>query len=333
MRGRCVQVTVLAFVVVVSGAWGVRGHTIANQAAVDALPADGPVFLKAFRDWIGHLGPVPDSWRGISEPYSKIFEDPNHGWFKEQFAFMTVIPRSRYEFVLRVYDEYLRIRATNPDRAALTNVRWTGTLPYAAIENYDRMKAAMRAYRATPEGSPQREFLARDVAFYMGWLGHYTADGAQPLHDSIHHDGWQGDNPKNYTREPQIHGRFETAFVDLIELGEADLAPRMSAPQVLGDPFAAILSHLDDASTHVEEVYQLDGRKAFADKDDQQARTLATRQLARAASLLRDLTYTAWVESAAPPPAPGTVSNPILTTHPQYNPETGTAAPGPAVPR
>lgn len=333
MAGRWGAVAGVCMAVVAAGAWGPRGHIVANQAAVDALPADGPVWLTPFREWIGHVGPVPDSWRGIGEPHAKIFEDPNHGWFKEQFAFMRAIPRSRYEFVLALYDEFLRIRTADPDRASRTNVRWTGTLPYAAIENYDRMKAAMRAWRAAADGSAQREFLARDVAFYMGWLGHYTADGAQPLHDTIHHDGWQGPNPNNYTREPQIHGRVESAFVELLQISEADLAPSIGAPRVLADPFAAILAHLDDASLHVEEIYQMDARKAFANKDDQPARALVTRQLARAAALLRDLTYTAWVESGKPAPPPGTVVNPILTSHPQYNPETGTAPPGPAVPR
>lgn len=331
VRRSCASLTLLLALALVSAttdAWGVRGHTIANRAAVDAIPADGPVFLKEFRDWIGHTGPVPDSWRGIGEPHSKIFEDPNHGWFKEQFAFMTDIPRSRYEFVLRLYDEHLRLKATDPARAALTNVRWTGTLPYAAIENYDRMKAAMRLYRQSPDASPDRTYLARDIAFYMGWLGHYTADGAQPLHDTIHHDGWQGPNPRNFTTDPAIHGRFESAFVDLIQLGEADIAPLISAPRVLDDPFAAILAHLDDAATFVEAVYEMDGRQAFANRDDREARALATRQLARAASLLRDLTYTAWVESARPAPARGSMPNPILPTHPMYNPATGTAPPG-----
>ena len=46
----------------------------------------------------------------------------------------------------------------------------------------------------------------------MGWLGHYVADAAMPLHDSIHHDGWAGDNPKGYTRDPNIHGRFESSM-------------------------------------------------------------------------------------------------------------------------
>ena len=54
--------------------------------------------------------------------------------------------------------------------------------------------------------------LATDIAFYMGWLGHYVADAAMPLHDSIHHDGWSGENPKGYTRDPEIHDRFESNY-------------------------------------------------------------------------------------------------------------------------
>jgi hypothetical protein len=315
---KMLRIFLLCSIALLTGGWGVRGHQSANRAAVRALPAD--------------------SWRGMNEPYSKIFEDPNHGWFKEQFAFMTAIPRSRYEFVLRLYDEFLKIREKDPDRAALTNVRWTGTLPYAAMENYDRMKSAMRLYRraiadSSAESQKESRYLAQDIAFYMGWLGHYTADGAQPLHDTIHHDGWQGPNPKQYTTDPRVHGRFESAFVDLIQLSEADLTPLIEKPKLLEDPFAAILAHLDDASTHVEEVYIMDKVGAFGDKNNEAAARLARTQLAKAAALLRDLTYTAWVESAKTPAAGGPSSNPISRTHPGYDPATGTAPPGPAVKR
>ncbi len=328
---RCALIGVIALL---CSGWGPRGHQSANRAAIRMLPPDGPVFLKDYEDWIAKTGPLPDSWRGATEPYSKIFEDPNHGWFKEQFAFMTSVPRSRYEFVLRLYDEYLKIREKDPERAALTNVRWTGTLPYAAMENYDRMKSAMRLYRraladSTPESRRDAQYLAQDIAFYVGWLGHYTADGAQPLHDSIHHDGWQGPNPKQYTTDPRIHGRFETAFVELIQLADSDLTPLMKKPVVLSDPFAAILAHLDDAATHVEEVYILDKAGAFADKNNQPAARLTRGALAKAAALLRDLTYTAWVESANPPSPADKDGNPISRANPRYNPETGTAAPGP----
>ena len=335
---KTLRILLLCAVPLLTGGWGVRGHQSANRAAVRALPAGGPVFLKEYEDWIARTGPVPDSWRGPGEPYSKIFEDPNHGWFKEQFAFMTSIPRSRYEFVLRLYDEFLKIREKDPDGAALTNVRWTGTMPYAAMENYDRMQSAMRLYRravadSSAESQKDARYLAQDIAFYMGWLGHYTADGAQPLHDTIHHDGWQGPNPKQYATDPRIHGRFESAFVDLIQLTDADLMPLMEKPRLLDDPFAAILAHLDDAASHVEEVYILDKAGAFADKASEPAAHLARTQLAKAAALLRDLTCTAWAESAKPMTPGGAGANPVSRANPQYNSETGTAAPGPAVRR
>ncbi len=217
-------------------------------------------------------------------------------------------------------------------------MRWTGTLPYAAIENYDRMKSAMRLYRrlaadSSAESQKDAKYLAQDIAFYMGWLGHYTADGAQPMHDTIHHDGWQGPNPKRYTTDPRVHGRFETAFVDLIQLTGADLAPLMEKPKLLADPFAAILAHLDDAFTRVEEVYILDKAGAFADKTHEPAARLARTQLAKAAALLRDLTYTAWVESAKPLAPGGADASPISRSNPRYDPQTGTAPPGPAVKR
>src|SRR5215831_1900287 len=91
------------------GAWGFRGHTIANLAAVETITVDGPAFLKAYKPYIGHLGPVPDTWRSPTEPYLRISEDPNHGWYTEQFDFIKEVPRSRTEVTLRVHDEYLRV--------------------------------------------------------------------------------------------------------------------------------------------------------------------------------------------------------------------------------
>src|SRR5260370_23305567 len=154
------------------------------------------------------------------------------------------------------------------------------------MENYDRMKSAMRLYRravadASPGSKQDAQYIAQDIAFYLGWLGHYTADGAQPLHDTIHHDGWQGPNPKQYTTDPRIHGRFESAFVDLIQLTDNDLAPLMEKPRLLDDPFAAILSHLDDAATHAEQLYILDKAGAFAGKANDLAAKLVRSQRAK----------------------------------------------------
>jgi len=206
------------FAIQQSGAWGVRGHTVANLAAVEGMPQDGPAFLRAQKAYIGHLGTIPDTWRSPSEPYLRISEDANHGWYTEGFDFIPDPPHSRTEFTLRVYDEYLKTRSKDPARAKLLNIRYTGLQAYSVIEGYERMKAGMRLYRnvSNPEGlnranigsiyaaiSPLlrdpaqvQQMLGNDIAFYMGWVGHYVADAAQPLHNSIHHDGWSGADPK-----------------------------------------------------------------------------------------------------------------------------------------
>jgi hypothetical protein len=307
-------------------AWGVTAHRVINRVAVRALPAEVPAFVTRQIDWIGERSIAPDSWRLASEPFLKIDEDPNHGWFREQFAFMRDIPRSRYEFVLALYDEFLRLKASDPQRAALTNVRWTGTLPYAAVETYERIKVAMRSYRAAVANKQNTQFIEMDTAFYIGWLGHYTGDGAMPLHTSIHHDGWQGANPNEYTTDPRVHGRFESQFVDAIALQEGDISARITPAKQLADPFTAILEHLDRSHTRVERVYQLDKAGAYQDKTNADARELVYTCTAEAATLLRDLVYTAWLESAMPMPSQGTgMLQPINPKHPQYNPATGSA--------
>src|SRR5689334_12133026 len=58
------------------------------------------------------------------------------------------------------------------------------------MEGYERMKAGMRLYR---HGSDQDAQPFSNISTLYD-----VADAAMPLHDSIHHDGWVGDNPKGY---------------------------------------------------------------------------------------------------------------------------------------
>jgi hypothetical protein len=334
------------------GAWGIRGHTLVNLAAVEAIPLDGPVFLKAQKAYIGHLGTIPDTWRSVTEPFLRISEDANHSWYTEGFDFIPEPPRSRTEFILRVYDEYLRTVKSDPDRAKLLNIRYTGLETYSTMEGYERMKAGMRLYRRMSDPGPHefddiaklyagisplyqdsaqvKQMLANDVAFYMGWVGHYAGDSAMPLHDSIHHDGWSGDNPKGYTRDPKIHDRFEEGYVNLIAASEGDLLKYVSkTPRYLEDPWQATLKHSLDARNFVEDVYRLDQRHAFENKNDQEARELVLRRMASGAEFLRDLAYTAWIDSAKPVPPVKPIDDPENPANPKYNPAAG-SAPAPA---
>jgi hypothetical protein len=355
-RKAAVQCCVFLLMTVNADAWGVRGHTVANLAAVERTSPNGPAFLIPLKAYIGHLGTIPDTWRSASEPFLRISEDANHSWYTEGFSFIPEPPRSRTEFILRVYDQYLRVSKSDPDRAKLLNIRYTGLQAYSIIEGYERMKAGMRLYRQVSDSGSNpfsgissiykqisplyndagqvRQMLAHDVAFYMGWLGHYVADAAMPLHDSIHHDGWSGENPKGYTRDPEIHGRFESHFVDLIGTSESDLLKYVPAEaRYLDDPWQATLDYSLDSRNFVQDVYRLDLRGAFADKNDEEARQFTYKRLAAGAAFLRDLARTAWIESAKPVRKVKPIDQPHNPENPRFNPAAGSAPAPPPDPR
>jgi len=75
----------------------------------------------------------------------------------------------------------------------------------------------------------------------------------------------------------------------------------------------------------VEDVYRLDLRDAFRKKDDPEARELVYKRLAAGATFLRDLIYTAWIESGRPVSPIDPINQPQNPANPKYNPATGSA--------
>jgi hypothetical protein len=304
-------------------AWGGRGHAVIDHAALDALPEDGPVFLRKYAEFIGEEAGAPDSWRSSSEPFSKIDEDPNHTWFVERLAFLKPVPRSRYAFVLALYREHERVRKIDPKAAERLNVRWTGTMPYAIMEGYGRIVAGMRSLRwKRMRGEPTAN-IEQTLAFYTAWMSHYIGDGTQPHHVSIHCEGWVGPNPKGYATGGGIHGAFEIGYADAIDLQPENFAKRIGAPaRQEGDLFEHVLAFLNESNADVEKIFDLDKRKVLADPKSREGRDFVYRRSAAGAAMLRDLLTRAWTESAKPgegDPRPQDPANPA------YDPETGSA--------
>jgi hypothetical protein len=304
-------------------AWGGRGHAVIDQAALTALPSDGPVFLQRHAAFIAEEAGAPDTWRSSSEPFAKIDEDPNHTWFVERLRFLSPVPRSRYAFLLALYREHQRVARSDPAAAERVNVRWTGTLPFAVMEGYGRIVAGMRSLRSKRSKGEPTEHIEQTIAFYVAWMSHYIADGANPHHASIHCEGWVGDNPKGYTREGGIHGAFEIGYADAIDLQPADIIAQLGPlGHQNGDLFEAVLKFLEESAAEVETIFALDQRGALADPNDRAARAFVYRRSAAGAALLRDLLYRAWRESAGPTRGEPRPQDPHA---PRYDPETGSA--------
>jgi hypothetical protein len=305
--------------------WAWRGHEVIDAAAVDGLPADGPVFLKKQRDYISKSASIPDTWRDAEGLFSRIEEDPNHGWFKERLAFMQGnYPRSRYEFVIELFKQHEKIKASDPEAAKYMNVRWTGTLPYSAVETYERLTAEMRRIRQDRAAGEDTTYLEQTCAFLVYWMGHYIGDGSQPLHDTVNANGWKLPNPKGYSTKGTIHEDFENVLVNNMKLSEQDLLARMPPPAHLdGDVFDNVIAFLDKSAARQEDIYKLDKAGVLMDASNPQSREMVYVCATDGAAMLRDLIYRAWLESGQP--NRNTDKSPVSPNNPRYNPETGSA--------
>jgi hypothetical protein len=280
-----------------------------NRLAVEKLPSDTPAFLHsaAAMDEIEYLGPEPDRWRSPGEPELNGAQAPEHFIDLELADMVGRLPRRRYDFIAALYAAGL----THPEMAAQLRPEKTGLQPYVTTEVYERLKAAMREYRGPLAQGKDTRPAEQAVIFYAGWLGHYVGDGSQPLHTTVHYDGWAGkENPNGYTTLHGIHWQFEGTFV-AANLKASDVAPLMTAPQQLGDVFEDYVAYLRHSATLVERTYQLEKLGGFSGPATVESKQFAAERLAAGASELRDLYYTAWLESAkavpvagAPPAAP-----------------------------
>jgi hypothetical protein len=273
--------------------WGNEGHTYVNRVAAGNIPTSMPRFLRNAAAEIAYLGPEPDRWRNPAEFALKEAQEPDHFIDLERVEWMKPLPPGRYEFYRKLYEKRAATK-DNPDDYLPEHV---GLQPYITMEVFDRMKAGFREYRRLRKLHRPTASVESAIVFYAGWLGHYVADGAQPLHTTVSYNGWVGPNPAGYATEPGIHWRFEGPYV-AANIHAEDFAGMVRAPERLTDPFRQYVDYLEHSHTLVERVYALDKAGGFNGKGSPEAREFTVHRLAAGTQMLLNLWYTAWVDSA-----------------------------------
>jgi len=264
-----------------------------NKLAARSLPADVPAFLRseAAVTEIEYLGPEPDRWRSQAEPELSAAQAPEHFIDLELADALGPLPRKRLDFEAKVF-------------AAGQRPEKIGLQPWVTDEVWERLKAAMRQYREMKAGNKDTAPVEQAILFYAGWLGHYVGDGSQPLHTTVQYNGWTGPNPNGYTTGHQIHWQFEGPFVGA-NLHAPEVEAKMTPVKAIdGDLFDAYVAYLRHTATYVEKVYQLEKAGGFVSAGTAESREFTAERLAAGASMLRDMIYTAWVDSAQPVPDP-----------------------------
>ena len=272
-------------------AWGNEGHRMINRLAISSLPTDAPPFLRseaAARE-LEYLGPEPDRWRSPAEPELSAAQAPEHFIDLEPADALGPLPRRRLDFEAKVFASGQR-----PEKVGLQ--------PWEATEVWERLKAALREYRQLAAAHQDTAAVEQAAIFYAGWLGHYVGDASQPLHTTIQYNGWTGPNPNGYTTDHRIHWQFEGIFV-AANVHASDVQAKMTAPHAIeSDIFDSYVGYLRHTATYVERVYQCEKAGGFTGAGSPESRDFTAERLAAGASMLRDMVYTAWVESAKPVP-------------------------------
>jgi len=273
-----------------ASAWGEEGHRYINRVASEHMPEDMPAFFRNAGARLSFLGPEPDRWRDNKELYKALSEvnGPDHFIDIDKPENFEALPNDRY-----LYADWLRAKGMEP--------KDIGFLPYTILEGYQKIQVLFRMWR-DPQHSAERDQIEQNIIYYAGVVGHYVADGSQPLHTSIHFNGWTtSSNPQLFTREP-LHWRFEGEYVKA-QIKPEDFSGLVKPATRLQDPFADIVKYLIRSYDRVPDLYRMDKTARWdANNRNADSKKFVAERLAAASQMLVNLWYTAWLGSATQKP-------------------------------
>lgn len=309
LRGGRLALALLAFTCAAGAAgqalaWGATGHRIIGVAAAQSLPASLPAFLRTPRaaQDLGELAREPDRWKDAGKLHDYM-RDPGHFVDVDDTGHVLGGPAlNALPPTLGDYDTALRVVGSDSGRA--------GWLPYAIVDGWEQLAKDFANWRAAVAGvrldkiPAHHAWLERDQARRealilrdIGAFAHYVGDGSQPLHVSVHYNGWgPGPNPDGFTTQ-RIHASFEGPFVrDHVTLSAVRAA--MTPPaDCRCSMMERTTGYLARTAAQVVPLYRLEKQGGFNGADPKGV-AFATARVAAGAAELRDQVVAAWNASA-----------------------------------
>ena len=309
----------LTFLAPALHAWDYAGHRLINELAVAGLPAEFPALVRApaNAERIAFLAGEPDRWKNGSDLPLRHENNPDHYLDLEQLEWagldLTTLSPLRYEFAL----QFAAGRAAHPERFSAIDLEknadhtreWPGFLPWSITEGFDKLKSAFSYLNAFQQAGGTPEEIANaqaNIVYLMGVMGHFVGDGAQPLHDTVHHNGWVGENPRGFTTWAGFHVWIDGGFIAKAGIGYADLAPRARPARLLDTApkpgerdalFAVVWGYLRTQNGRVAPLYEIEKAgqlKADGTPGSTDGRAFIEEQLLRGGEMLASLWFTAW---------------------------------------
>ncbi len=310
--------------ILLAGAWDYEGHRIVNQLALSCLPTNFPAFVRTptAAERIAFLGGEADRWRNVQDFVLRHANGPEHYFDLEQLSTYGLGPENlpvfRYDFVAQL----ALARKANPEKFPELNSaknedhtrELVGLLPWAIAENYARVKSGFSYLKAYQQDGGTPEEIANaeaNLVYVMGVMGHYVADASQPLHTTVHHHGWVGDNPHAYSTNSRIHGWIDGGYLGKVGGPDFEALKRklsIGKPVRIHDReakaeemFQAAVLFLIEQNKTVEVLYQMEREGKFSGEGERgrAGKAFLETQLLKSGQWLGDLWCSAWQQ--APP--------------------------------
>ena len=306
-----------------AAAWDYEGHCAANRIALASLPADFPAFVRepANAERIAWLSSEADRWRSTPDLPARHCNAPDHYIDLEDLARAgldaATVSSFRYEFAA----QYVRGRDAHPENFAPIDPaqnsdrtrEWSGFLPWTINEYFGKLRGNFARLKVLEElGTPEDVAQTKaSIVEMMGIMGHFLGDAAQPLHTTMHHNGWVGPNTSNYTVWRGFHSWIDSGFINRAKIELAPLTAQARPAQLLPldpradgrDPmFAHAMDFILVQHELVEPLYQLEAAgklKLENNPPDPEAVEFLKARILTAGQMLGDVWLTAW-RSAAP---------------------------------
>ncbi|GAA0534117.1 hypothetical protein FHS83_003018 [Rhizomicrobium palustre] len=303
---RSVLVCAVAGVVLSSSAfgWGADGHRIVASAGLQALPAEVPAFLRAPEAVAAmtYLAPEADREKGASKSFddehsAAHFVDVDDAMRVNGGPDLKALPDTR-----KKYDDALR--------AAGSDQYGAGYLPYAIEQGFDLLAKEFAMWRLDVYGekngktaedrtrfAKERVWREAIILHDLGYWTHFVGDGSQPLHATVHFNGWgKYPNPEGFT-EAKIHSPFESKYVR-DNIHEKDVIAAMPAYRDCACTISVrTAEYLSADAAEVVPLYRLEKQVGISKKSPEMD-AFITKRLAAGAAELRDLIVDAWHHSS-----------------------------------
>ena len=288
-------------------AWGAIGHEWVSGIAIEKLPNSIPQFLRTpeAAAEIAVMGRELDRSKGAGKTHDAERDPGHYVDLADDAAAMGIVPLASLPDTREQYDTLLRAGGSTQYKA--------GYLPYSIVDGWQQIRKDFAYWRAAVKGA-ETATTAEERAWFeadrrlrekltlrdIGIWSHYVGDASQPLHVSVHYNGWGNfPNPSGYTTK-KIHAYFEGEFVRR-NLARAPVAAEVGAYQSCGCSIEERTKALLLASlAQVGLLYALEKEDGFK-RGDQRGIVFATSRLAAGAQAARDMIVDAWLDSASTP--------------------------------